>query len=57
MNGYDSRLKRYVVSLHEEKGDSFILIFECLAEDQDHAFEQAENAYPASEIILVTEIN
>lgn len=39
-------LNPYRVSLHEEPGDHFTLIFDCYAEDCDHAIEQAENAYP-----------
>ena len=48
-------LSRYVVSLHEDKGDKFQLVFECLAEDHDHAEEQAINAYPRGEIIHTVE--
>src|SRR5262249_144221 len=44
-------LSRYVVTLPEERGDKFQLVFECLAEDHDHAEEQALNAYPCGEII------
>ena len=44
-------LINYLVSLHEDKGDKFTLFFECMAEDQDHAEEQALNAYPNGEII------
>lgn len=39
------------VSLHESPGDKFILHFDCMAEDADHAAEQAENAYPGCEVI------
>ena len=38
------------VSLHEEAGDKFTIHFECMAENEDHAIEQAENAYPGCEI-------
>ena len=41
-----SSLLAYRVSLEEEPGDRFRLIFDCLAEDDDHAAEQAESAYP-----------
>lgn len=44
-------LKPYRVMLHEEPGDKFRLVFDCMAEDDDHAVEQAENAYPGCEII------
>lgn len=43
----------HTVTLHEDKGDKFILIFECMAEDFDHAEEQALNAYPNADIIFV----
>jgi hypothetical protein len=55
MNKFYEGLKEYRVSLHEEKGDKFTLFFECWAEDQDHADEQALNAYPDGEIINITE--
>jgi hypothetical protein len=41
-----SHLLAYRVSLEEDPGDRFQLIFDCMAEDDDHAAEQAENAYP-----------
>jgi hypothetical protein len=41
----------YRVMLHEEPGDKFQIAFDCMAEDADHAVEQAENAYPGCEII------
>jgi hypothetical protein len=41
----------YRVMLHEEKGDKFQIAFDCQAEDDDHAVEQAESAYPGCEII------
>jgi len=44
-------MKEYMVSLNEDKGDKFILYFECWAEDEEHAEEQALNAYPNGEII------
>ena len=43
------------VSLHEQKGDKFTLFFNCQAEDSEHAYEQAENAYPDGEILLATQ--
>lgn len=48
-------LKRYIVTLHEDRGDKFTMIFECMAEDTDHADEQAINAYPNCEIINTVE--
>lgn len=41
----------YRVMLHEEKGDKFQIAFDCQAESDDHAVEQAENAYPNGEIV------
>ena len=43
----------YTVTLHENIGDKFTIVFECLAEDHDHAEEQATNAYPNADIIFV----
>ena len=44
----------YRVTLAEEPGDKFQMVFDCYAEDDDHAAEQAENAYPAAQINNVT---
>ena len=44
-------MKEYRVSLHEDVGDKFIILFDCWADDAEHAFEQAENAYPNGEIL------
>ena len=44
-------LTEWRVSLHEDRGDKFTIYFDCWAEDQDHADEQALNAYPNGEII------
>lgn len=43
------------VMVHEEKGDKHQLVFDCYAEDADHAAEQAENAYPDGEVVSTTE--
>ena len=40
----------YRITLAEEKGDKFTIVFDCFAEDDDHAEEQAINAYPNAEI-------
>ena len=48
-----SDLILYKVSLHEHKGDKFTLFFHCSAEDEDHAEEQAINAYPNGEVLNV----
>ena len=55
MNEFFEGLTEYRVSLHEEKGDKFTLFFECWADDEDHAEEQALNAYPNGEIINTTQ--
>jgi hypothetical protein len=47
-------LNLYRVSYHEEAGDKTILHFDCFATDSEHAMEQAENAYPGSEILHAT---
>jgi hypothetical protein len=44
-------LAEWRVSLHEDKGDKFTIYFDCWAEDQNHADEQALDAYPNGEII------
>ena len=44
----------YRVTLHEEAGDKFTIVFDCFAEDDDHAIEQAENSYPNAQIENVT---
>jgi hypothetical protein len=49
-------MELYVVTLKEHPEDSFTIIFECQAEDAEHAYEQAENAYPDCIIILATPV-
>lgn len=44
----------YRVTLAEEPGDKFTIVFDCFAEDDDHAAEQAENAYPGAQVHNVT---
>ena len=46
MENRDHLLKEYRVTLREQNGDDFMLVFDCMAEDAEHAYEQAENAYP-----------
>ena len=48
-----SNMDEYLVSLHDEPGDKFIMYFHCWADDPDHAEEQALDAYPGSEVINV----
>jgi hypothetical protein len=47
----------YRVTLHEEAGDKFQMVFECMAQDEDHAVEQAINAYPGCVIVHAMAIN
>ena len=49
--GKNTNLIPYRVMLHEDPGVKFLIAFDCMAEDDDHAVEQAENAYPGCEII------
>ncbi len=46
-------LKPFRVSLHEEKGDTFTMHFECMAEDACHAEEQALDAYPNGDVVHI----
>ena len=51
-------LKPYRISLREEAGDTDLtLMFYCWAEDDDHADEQACDAYPGCELIITSELN
>jgi hypothetical protein len=47
-------VRPYRVSLHEDKGDKHQLVFWCWADDEEHAEEQALNAYPNGEVLHVT---
>ena len=44
----------FIVSLHEDKGDKLTIFFYCKAYSDDHAEEQAINAYPNGEVINVS---
>jgi len=46
--------KPYIVSMHEEIGDSFVSCFKCMAEDYQDAYDQAEIAFPYAELLLAT---
>ncbi|MHB1642949.1 MAG: hypothetical protein ACYCS8_09840 [Acidithiobacillus sp.] len=54
-------LKAYRVSLYEEPDDKFKILFkilfDCMAEDVEHAEKQATEAYPGCEIFLCEEID
>lgn len=45
-------LSEYCVSLRENQTD-FTIVFYCWADDEGHAIEQADNAYPKCEIVNV----
>jgi hypothetical protein len=47
-------LLTYRITLKEECGDKFSIIFDCYAENDNHAEEQAENAYPNCDILTIT---
>jgi 1,2-phenylacetyl-CoA epoxidase PaaB subunit len=41
-----TRLKRFHVHLREDPLGDFCTVFACWAEDEEHAIEQADDAYP-----------
>ena len=47
-------LEHYRVHLKEYLGDKFTLVFDCMAEDSDHAADQALDMYPGGNIISTT---
>lgn len=49
-------MREYIVTLHEEPGDKFIIVFPCMADDEDHAEEQAVNAYPQCRIVNIRKV-
>ena len=44
-------MKEYRVTLKEDRGDKFTLVFDCMADDPEHACEQAEDMYPNGVIL------
>ncbi len=50
----NTHLSPYRVTLHDEPGDTFQLVFDCMAGDDDRAAEQAEKAYPGCKVINCT---
>lgn len=50
MKTTNPNLMSYRVLLNEEHSQDFQIAFDCMAEDDDHAQEQAENAYPGCRI-------
>lgn len=51
-----SHLHGYIVSLKDDHEDKFTYAFNCMAEDFDHAEEQALNAYPNAIITNMTRL-
>ena len=45
-------MKKYIINLQEQYDGEFLpeIMFECYADDADHAIEQAEEAYPECKI-------
>lgn len=43
----------YRAMLHEDKGDKSQIAFDCYAEDDGHAADQAQNAYPNGEVLTI----
>jgi len=50
-------LYAFNVFLHEEKGEKFQIVYQCQAVDEDHAGQQALNAYPYGEIVHISTIS
>jgi len=50
-------LNPFKVSLHEDRGDKHQIVFECWAEDAEHACDQATDAYPHGEILVATPVD
>lgn len=48
------KLISYRVMLHEDKGEKFQIAFDCYAEDDDQATEQALSSYPNGEVTSTT---
>lgn len=49
-------MEEYIVTLKEFPKDKFTIIFSCQAEDAEHAYEQAENAYPNYILLSATPV-
>lgn len=45
-------MKQFEVELYENLVDDFTIVFQCFADNEDHAIEQAFNAYPDSDHIV-----
>jgi hypothetical protein len=51
-----TQLSAYRVSYVDLPGDTDWWVFDCTAEDDDHAEEQCRNAYPQCDIINITRL-
>jgi hypothetical protein len=49
-------LKSYRVTYKEEPEDKFTFVFDCWAENSDHAIDQCEAAYPGCAVVNTTEM-
>jgi 1,2-phenylacetyl-CoA epoxidase PaaB subunit len=49
-----NKLNSFNVFLHEDKGDKFQIVYQCLADDEDHAEQKALFAYPNAEIVHIS---
>ena len=47
-------LASYRVTLNEDAGTHLPIVFDCFAEDEAHATEQAVNAYPHGQVLTTT---
>jgi hypothetical protein len=52
----DHESNNYRVTLKEDPEDKFTLVFDCFADDDDHAEEQAEDMYPGCVIVNITKL-
>jgi hypothetical protein len=52
----DSTLKKYSVTLTEDKGDKFKMNYECSARDADEAADLAQAAYPNGDVLHVGQV-
>jgi hypothetical protein len=51
-----AELREYRVRLYEHKGDTVTIFFYCMADDREHAAEQALNAYPDGRVMTVLKV-
>ncbi len=53
---HDSAVKKYSVTLTEDKGDKFKMNYECNARDADEAADLAQAAYPNGDVLHVGQV-